>query len=169
MSDTEPTEELVSLAGRVLAGGNPLDNEQVMAALAKELRTADGMFTPVTAVREATRVVLGAYFENALSLAGHVLGEESAEAAAERLAEVDLQELAPKVAVLGLLKGMHPQGTTWAHLAMAIDLRGSELKASARELIDEGKVRQDDATVTASLDVMADKTIPALPWPASSI
>lgn len=180
MADTEETtDECLSLAGRVLAGGNPLDNEQVMAAFTREIAMNASKLEP-EGVREAVRVVFGTYFDNALSLAGHVLGEESAEVAEESAAdladeleeepgdEVDLLEIDVDAAILGLLKGMHPHGTTWAHLAIAVDQRGSELSPLIRELIAEEKVRQDDATVYATLNVVADKSIKPLPWPKSS-
>lgn len=79
MSTRETSDPIASIAGRILASGNPLDNEQVIAAIYAALRksvndsdTAD--FTPQD-VRSALAPVLQPYVENMLSLAGSCLSQ----------------------------------------------------------------------------------------------
>lgn len=72
--ERETSPEVASIAGRIMAGGNPLDNEQVIAsikaALPADLRPTDDK------LREALALVLTPYFDNMLSLAGSALGQK---------------------------------------------------------------------------------------------
>lgn len=95
------TEECISLAGRVLAGGNPLDNEQLKIAMVARFANLVQKGGGENRVRlkesetiGAVREVFGVYFENALSLAGHILGEESAEQAEEEAGESVVEAIA---------------------------------------------------------------------------
>lgn len=180
---TELPDEAVSLAGRILAAGNPRDNEQVIVALMRALPR----YSNPADIRAALDVVLKPYFDNALSLAGYVLGSEGDEeeeqlprgpapmAATGTIPilppgeEIHIHSLETREATLGLLKGLHPNGSTWAHLAIALDIRGSDLTPVANELRTSGAVRMEDAAVFASLETMADKSIRALPWPEREI
>ena len=184
------SDEAVTLAARILAAGNPFDNEQVHLALREELHR-QGVTGPIYRIVKAAGILLRPYMDNALSLAGHVLGRESEEEAAPKLSDLDpsmLGKTAPSLmpilppgeeirihsietreGVLGLLKGIHPTGSTWAHLAIALDIRGSDLTPIAHELRKTGAVRMEDAAVFASLETMADKSITALPWPEREI
>jgi hypothetical protein len=71
MSTRETSPEIASLAGRILAAGNPLDNSQVVISI------IDGLATANTGkqAQEALKAVLGSYFENMLSLAGSCLSQ----------------------------------------------------------------------------------------------
>lgn len=71
MSNRETSPEIASLAGRILAAGNPLDNAQVVISI------IDGMAAANTGkqAQEALKAVLGSYFENMLSLAGSCLSQ----------------------------------------------------------------------------------------------
>lgn len=78
-----PSDEMTSLAGRVLGSGNPLENECVMAAIAREMGrngllrsiVQSESITPeaMPLLRDAVRTVLAPYFDNAESLAGAVM------------------------------------------------------------------------------------------------
>lgn len=77
-----PSDTLEKVAGRVLGGGNPLNNLQVIRAIAKELadrgfsrivRNEDGPGATDDLLRDALQVVLAPYFANATSLAGFVV------------------------------------------------------------------------------------------------
>lgn len=81
MSDRETSEEMGTLAARVLRGGHPLDNEQVRAVILKAVEAAivgAGEQIPAMSEERLFRelaVVLSPYFENMLSLAGSVLAQ----------------------------------------------------------------------------------------------
>ncbi len=93
MPTTSP--EIASLAGRILAAGNPLDNEQVVAALGNELAkvgfhfpqtnvSLDDLLTNyqvalMAAVRKAVEPALKPYFDNMLSLAGSCVSQAKPE------------------------------------------------------------------------------------------
>lgn len=70
------SDELATLAGRVLAGGNPLDNEQILAILDRDLRQLGIGMSDVTNAMVSIRSVFGPYFDNMLSLAGSVLRQK---------------------------------------------------------------------------------------------
>jgi hypothetical protein len=79
MSTRETSEPIASVAGRILAAGNPLYNAQVIAAIYAGLQkaihdspTAD--LSPV-AIQAALKPVLDPYFDNMLSLAGSCLSQ----------------------------------------------------------------------------------------------
>ncbi len=79
----------------------------------------------------------------------------------------DIPELRPAERMLGLLKGQHPHGVTWAHLGLAIDYV-EHLGAITpwAELRQRGLIREDDdGNVFATDAVVADPSILALPWP----
>lgn len=71
MSTRETSPEIASLAGRILAGGNPLDNDQVVLSI------IDGIAKANTGkqAQDALKAVLGVYFDNMLSLAGSCLSQ----------------------------------------------------------------------------------------------
>lgn len=69
----ETSDTVASLAGRILAGGNPLDNEQVMSAIALGLMTVE-KDTGAEMLAEALSP-LRPYFDNMLSLAGSCLSQ----------------------------------------------------------------------------------------------
>jgi hypothetical protein len=71
MSTRETSPEIASLAGRILAAGNPLDNAQVVISI------IDGLAGASTGkqAQESLKAILGSYFENMLSLAGSCLSQ----------------------------------------------------------------------------------------------
>lgn len=70
MSNRETSPEIVTMAGRILAGGNPLDNQQVMNAIWLALPPK-----PSQQALTAALLVLKPYFENMLSLAASCLSQ----------------------------------------------------------------------------------------------
>ena len=175
-------DEAVSLAGRVLSRGNPFQEGSTS-------RTAiANMFPPEHRDFLMTRLVafLSPFVEASLSLAGHILGEEAAADMAAQAFAAPIEEpsiasriigtgalatppLEPAAHVIALLKGMHPAGTTWGHLAIAAGLDTTLMQEARAELRTLSLVREEDEPdgikVYASLDVMANAAIPALPWP----
>lgn len=71
MSTCETSPEIASLAGRILAGGNPLDNSQVVISIIDALAQAN----TGKQAQDALKAVLGVYFNNMLSLAGSCLSQ----------------------------------------------------------------------------------------------
>lgn len=71
MSNRETSREIASMAGRILASGNPLDNEQVVLALVEAIAEANSG----AGVKAALTTMFGPYFANALSLAGSCLSQ----------------------------------------------------------------------------------------------
>lgn len=77
-----PSDTTTSIAGRILGGGDPLENEQVLRSL-EQLLADQGIFRiirdedPIGETRrrlvKALRAALGPYLENAQTLAGFVL------------------------------------------------------------------------------------------------
>jgi len=63
--------EIATMAGRILASGNPLDNEQVILALIESIAAANSG----AEVQAALKTMFGPYIENALSLAGSCLAQ----------------------------------------------------------------------------------------------
>lgn len=199
MTEKTSSKELASLAGRILAAGNPLDNEQVSAAIKNVLdpQHRDFVFDRISAL-------FTPYFENMMTLAGSVLsqaddddedeaGEVRVLAATitdpeglpayseffdsalvtygtEKLVSASvvdrIGELSTREAVLSLLKGLYPSGTDWGRLSLITNV--ANLTDLARELKADDMVRQDDATVYASLKTMGDKSITAIPWVSGS-
>jgi hypothetical protein len=71
MSTCETSPEIASMAGRILAAGNPLDNDQVILAVIEALADAN----TGRAAQAALRTMFQPYFENMLSLAGSCLAQ----------------------------------------------------------------------------------------------
>ena len=76
----ETSDEIASLAGRILQAGNPLDNTQVLIALVNALPEVDR--TTPEHLRDAMRAVLEPYFDNMLRLAGSCLSQAEPDDAA---------------------------------------------------------------------------------------
>lgn len=165
-------EETQSLAGAVLARGNPFEEGS------NSRKAIANMFPPDH--RDFLVKRLAAFLEPAftasLSLAGRVLVDAVAPAdipqppapdgaADEELAPLSLATMEHKNAMISLLKGMHPAGTTWAHLAIAVGAGIGEARTAATDLGNAGLVRMSDDQVFASLAAMQDESIEALPWP----
>lgn len=70
MAEKVSSDELASLAGRILAAGNPLENEQVARAAQNVLDPAHRDF-----VWRQLKALFTPYFENMLALAGSVLSQ----------------------------------------------------------------------------------------------
>lgn len=71
MSTRETSPEIASMAGRILAAGNPLDNDQVVLAVIEALAEAN----TGRAAQAALKTMFQPYFENMLSLAGSCLAQ----------------------------------------------------------------------------------------------
>lgn len=71
MSTRETSPEIASMAGRILAAGNPLDNDQVILAVIEALAEAN----TGRAAQAALKTMFQPYFENMLSLAGSCLAQ----------------------------------------------------------------------------------------------
>lgn len=71
MSTRETSPEIASMAGRILASGNPLNNEQVILALVEAIADANSG----AEVQTALKTLFGPYLENALALAGSCLSQ----------------------------------------------------------------------------------------------
>lgn len=71
MSTRETSPEIASMAGRILAAGNPLDNDQVIVAVIEALAEAN----TGRAAQAALKTMFQPYFENMLSLAGSCLAQ----------------------------------------------------------------------------------------------
>ena len=71
MSTRETSPEIASLAGRILAAGNPLDNDQVVLAVLEGLAEAN----TGKQAQEALKTMFQPYFDNMLSLAGSCLAQ----------------------------------------------------------------------------------------------
>lgn len=169
----ETNDEVLSLAARILASGDPLDNEQVTNALYASFHDRNDFV-------EGIRSVLAPYFDNMLTLAGRVMGDEAEEqresserarAAAETPApavtdtSADLERLTPPRAMISLLKHMHPNGVSWGHLALAAGVGGTDQRQARRELLERGLVVQRADLVHASVKAMQDTSIEAIAWP----
>lgn len=103
MSTRETSPEIASMAGRILAAGNPLDNAQVVISI------IDGLATANTGkqAQEALTVILGSYFDNMMSLAGSCLSQtEEDESAGPRIAVTATVDWSKIVnAVVGAFEG----------------------------------------------------------------
>lgn len=71
-ANRETSDEIASMAGRILSAGNPLENDQVIAVIAQDLPLA----ADPEEVVEALTPILGPYFDNMLSLAGSCLSQK---------------------------------------------------------------------------------------------
>lgn len=71
MSTRETSESVASLAGRILAAGNPLDNDQVVFTIIDRIAKAN----TGSQAKAALKGVLDTYFANMLSLAGSCLSQ----------------------------------------------------------------------------------------------
>lgn len=85
MSTRETSPEIAALAGRILAAGNPLDNDQVVLAVLEGLAEAN----TGKQAQEALKTMFQPYFDNMLSLAGSCLSQ----------AEDDDPEAPPRIAL----------------------------------------------------------------------
>lgn len=71
MSTRETSPEIASMAGRILAAGNPLDNDQVILAVIEGLAEAN----TGKQAQAALKAMFQPYFDNMLSLAGSCLAQ----------------------------------------------------------------------------------------------
>lgn len=71
MSTRETSPEIATMAGRILAAGNPLDNDQVILALLEAFAEAN----TGKQAQAALKTMFGPYFDNMLSLAGSCLSQ----------------------------------------------------------------------------------------------
>lgn len=71
MSTRETSPEIASMAGRILAAGNPLDNDQVILAVIEALAEAN----TGKQAQAALKTMFQPYFDNMLSLAGSCLAQ----------------------------------------------------------------------------------------------
>ena len=71
MSTRETSPEIASMAGRILAAGNPLDNDQVILAVIEALADAN----TGKQAQAALKTMFQPYFDNMLSLAGSCLAQ----------------------------------------------------------------------------------------------
>lgn len=71
MSTRETSPEIAALAGRILAAGNPLDNDQVVLAVLEGLAEAN----TGKQAQAALKTMFQPYFDNMLSLAGSCLAQ----------------------------------------------------------------------------------------------
>lgn len=71
MSTRETSPEIASMAARILAAGNPLDNDQVILAVIEGLADAN----TGKQAQAALKTMFQPYFENMLSLAGSCLSQ----------------------------------------------------------------------------------------------
>lgn len=71
MSTRETSPEIASMAGRILAAGNPLDNDQVILAVIEGLADAN----TGKQAQAALKTMFQPYFDNMLSLAGSCLAQ----------------------------------------------------------------------------------------------
>jgi hypothetical protein len=71
MSTRETSPEIASMAGRILAAGNPLDNDQVILAVIEGLAEAN----TGKQAQAALKTMFQPYFDNMLSLAGSCLAQ----------------------------------------------------------------------------------------------
>lgn len=75
MSNRETSSEIASVAGRILAAGNPLENGQVLGVIRHEMgKLRDLPHVRTQCIGEAL-AVLKPYFDNMLSLAGSCLSQ----------------------------------------------------------------------------------------------
>jgi hypothetical protein len=81
IADRQSSDAVASLAARILGGGNPLDNDQVYAAIRRGIGNAiaaTGGVEPNLSdgtLKSELEAVLGQYFRNMLSLAGSVVSQ----------------------------------------------------------------------------------------------
>jgi hypothetical protein len=83
MAKKQSSPEMSSTAGRIMGGGHPLDNEQLLLSFNQEL-SRQGFVRPaadldsdnIAAAREALRIVFDTYFQNMMSLAASVLSQD---------------------------------------------------------------------------------------------
>lgn len=71
MSHRETSPEIASMAGRILASGNPLNNEQVILAVIDGIASANSG----AEAQQALKTMFEPYIQNALSLAGSCLSQ----------------------------------------------------------------------------------------------
>jgi len=86
MSTRETSPEIASMAGRILAAGNPLDNDQVILAVVEGLAEAN----TGKQAQAALKTMFQPYFDNMLSLAGSCLAQAEPD---------DSEDGAPRIAI----------------------------------------------------------------------
>lgn len=86
MSTRETSPEIASMAGRILAAGNPLDNDQVILAVIEALAEAN----TGKQAQAALKTMFQPYFDNMLSLAGSCLAQAEPD---------DSEDGAPRIAI----------------------------------------------------------------------
>lgn len=86
MSTRETSPEIASMAGRILAAGNPLDNDQVILAVIEGLAEAN----TGKQAQAALKTMFQPYFDNMLSLAGSCLAQAEPD---------DSEDDAPRIAI----------------------------------------------------------------------
>lgn len=86
MSTRETSPEIASMAGRILAAGNPLDNDQVILAVIEGLAEAN----TGKQAQAALKTMFQPYFDNMLSLAGSCLAQAEPD---------DSEDGAPRIAI----------------------------------------------------------------------
>lgn len=141
MSTRETSPEIAALAGRILAAGNPLDNDQVILAVLEGLAGAN----TGKQAQEALKTMFQPYFDNMLSLAGSCLSqaEEDDEDGTPRIAltaKVDWDKIVN--AIIGAFEG---GSTYWLRTADYVyqpnDVKGNPLYAETDFWAKGGKMK----------------------------
>lgn len=142
MSTRETSPEIAALAGRILAAGNPLDNDQVVLAVLEGLADAN----TGKQAQEALKTMFQPYFDNMLSLAGSCLSqaEEDDEDGTPRIAltaKVDWEKMIVN-AIIGAFEG---GSTYWLRTADYVyqpnDVKGNPLYAETDFWAKGGKMK----------------------------
>lgn len=159
MSDRETSPEIASMAGRILAAGNPLDNAQVVISIIDALAQAN----TGKQAQESLKSILGSYFDNMLSLAGSCLSQaEEDDGQPPRVAitaTVDWDKITN--AIVGSFEG---GSTEWlreySYEYMPDGVEGSPLYAEDQFWAKGGKViltydnPEDDGTLTKEVGLI---------------
>lgn len=141
MSNRETSPEIAALAGRILAAGNPLDNDQVILAVLEGLASAN----TGKQAQEALKTMFQPYFDNMLSLAGSCLSqaEDDDEDGTPRIAltaKVDWDKIVN--AIIGAFEG---GSTYWLRTADYVyqpdDVKGNPLYAETDFWAKGGKMK----------------------------
>jgi hypothetical protein len=158
-------EAALSLAADVLSTGPSLTDSQreAVAAAATLLRSYEAHHAAKPDTEKAQRNgVMAARLERAFGMP---------KVAPKAIEAVAVQgELSVADHMLGLLKGQHPNGTSWAKLSNAIDFAHEDAEPGETlpwdELRERGAVVEDeDGNVFAAETVVADTAVPAIAWP----
>lgn len=98
MSTRETSPEIASMAGRILAAGNPLDNDQVILAVIEGIAESN----TGKQAQAALKTMFQPYFDNMLSLAGSCLSQT----------EEDDSDEGPRIAITATVE--------WAKIVNAV-------------------------------------------------